>query len=60
MDLSASAQLPSLFGSTKTELYGGITNLFDKDQPSELRLFGNPLQYDTVGRAFRLGIRAAW
>jgi iron complex outermembrane receptor protein len=60
MDLSASAQLPSLFGSSKTELYGGITNLFDKDQPSELRLFGNPLQYDTVGRAFRLGIRAAW
>jgi iron complex outermembrane receptor protein len=60
MDLSGSAHLPALFGSSKTELYGGITNLFDKEQPPELRLFGNPLQYDTVGRAFRVGIRAAW
>ena len=39
---SASAQLPSLFGSAKTELYGGVTNVFDKDQPPELRLFGKP------------------
>uniref|UniRef100_B0T8Z3 TonB-dependent receptor plug n=1 Tax=Caulobacter sp. (strain K31) TaxID=366602 RepID=B0T8Z3_CAUSK len=60
LDLSGSAHLPSIFGSSKTELYGGVTNVFDKDQPPELRLFGNPLQYDTVGRAFRLGIRAAW
>ncbi|WP_395445536.1 hypothetical protein [Caulobacter sp. UC70_42] len=60
LDLSASAQLPSLFGSAKTELYGGLTNVFDKDQPPELRLFGNPLQYDTVGRAYRVGVRAVW
>ena len=60
LDLSGSAQLPSVFGSSKTELYGGITNVLDKAQPPELRLFGNPLQYDTVGRAFRIGVRAAW
>lgn len=60
LDLSGSAQLPSLFGSAKTELYGGVTNVFDKDQPPELRLFGNPLQYDTVGRAYRVGVRAVW
>jgi hypothetical protein len=53
-------QLPSIRGSAKAEVYASITNVFDLDQPPELRLFGNPLQYDTVGRAFRIGLRARW
>lgn len=60
LDLSGSLQLPSIQGSSKAELYASITNVFDLDQPPELRLFGNPLQYDTVGRAFRIGLRARW
>lgn len=60
LDLSGSIQLGSFHGSSETELYASVSNVFDQDQPPELRLFGNPLQYDTVGRAFRVGIRAVW
>ena len=61
LDLNASVRLPvSVWGSNKMEVYGGINNIFDQAQPSELRLFGNPLQFDVIGRAFKVGMRAAW
>jgi outer membrane receptor protein involved in Fe transport len=51
-----------LFGENdkKVELFGGINNLFDKVPPSNLRLSGNPVYFDSVGRAFKVGVRAAW
>jgi hypothetical protein len=60
LDLSGSVQLPAQIGGNPLELYGAVQNVFDKDNPSDIRLFGNPLQYDIIGRRFRLGIRAAW
>jgi hypothetical protein len=49
----------SMFGG-KTQLYGAISNLFDKSEPKQLRLVGNGVQFDPFGRAYRLGIRANW
>ena len=39
---------------------GIINALRDVIDSGDIRLFGNPLQYDIVGRRFRLGLRAAW
>ena len=44
----------------KIELFGGINNLFDKDPPSNLRLSGNPVYFDPVGRSYKIGLRADW
>jgi outer membrane receptor protein involved in Fe transport len=44
----------------KIELFGGISNLFDKDPPSNLRLSGNPVYFDPVGRSYKIGLRADW
>ena len=60
MDLSGSVRLPKPLIGHSMEIYGAINNLLDAQPPSELRLFGNPLQYDPIGRAFRLGIRSSW
>ncbi len=61
LDLSASVRLPvSVWGSKKMELYGAINNVFDTYPPGEERFFGNPLQYDPIGRAFRVGMRSNW
>lgn len=61
LDLSGSIRLPKpILGSGRTELYAAVNNIGDTAPPPQLRLFGNPLQYDPVGRAFRIGIRAAW
>jgi len=51
-----------LFGDEdrNVEVFGGINNLFDKDPPSNLRLSGNPVYFDPVGRSFRGGIRGRW
>ena len=54
LDLSGSVKV----GSDGTEIYGSVSNVFDKYPPAELRFFGNPLHYDVVGRAYRVGIRA--
>ncbi len=60
-DISGSIKLPdSMLGfGEKLEVYGAINNIADTNPPKSLRLFGNPLQFDTLGRAFRLGIRAS-
>jgi len=39
------------------EVFGSVFNLFDKDPP-RLRLYGNPVLFDPIGRAYRIGIRA--
>jgi hypothetical protein len=52
----------TLFGSDshRVELFGSIANLFDRDPPSNLRLSGNPVYFDPVGRSFKFGMRAEW
>lgn len=51
-----------LFGEDghKVELFGGINNLFDRDPPPNLRYTGNGLYFDSVGRAYKIGLRADW
>jgi iron complex outermembrane receptor protein len=59
LDLAATIRPGILgFSADGLEIYGSINNLFDTVPPRQLRLFGNPLHYDVVGRAFRLGVRA--
>src|SRR3546814_2541677 len=57
LDLSARVKV---FGGedNKVELFGGIRNVLDKDPPREIRLNGNPLYFDPIGRAYTIGIRA--
>jgi outer membrane receptor protein involved in Fe transport len=49
----------TIFGG-KTQIYGSIANVFDTEEPIQLRTSGNALQFDPVGRAFRIGVRANW
>ncbi len=59
LDLTARTKL---FGgeNSKLELFGGVTNVFDTDPPSELRFVGNPLYYNPIGRSYKIGLRANW
>jgi iron complex outermembrane receptor protein len=42
------------------EMFGTINNVFDKDPPGQLRLIGNPLHFDPIGRFFKVGVRTRW
>ncbi len=42
------------------EIFGGVSNLFDTDPPANLRYTGNGLYFDSVGRAYRGGVRVNW
>jgi len=54
-DLTASFDL--FADDRRLEVFGAIFNLFDTDPP-RLRLYGNPVLFDPLGRRFRIGIRA--
>jgi outer membrane receptor protein involved in Fe transport len=60
LDLSGSISPTAEIFGAKMQIYGAISNVMDTEPPKQLRLFGNPLQYDPVGRAFRVGIRSNW
>jgi hypothetical protein len=60
LDLSGSISPEAKMFGAKMQVYGSITNVLDTEEPDQLRLFGNPLQYDPIGRAFRVGIRSNW
>jgi len=45
------------FGGKKGEFYVTVNNVFDKSPPNTLRLFGNPLYFDSIGRFYKAGIR---
>ncbi len=60
LDLSGTISPTAKIFGAKMQIYGAVNNVFDTEEPDQLRLFGNPLQYDPVGRAFRLGIRSNW
>jgi outer membrane receptor protein involved in Fe transport len=58
--LAGSYELP--VRGTTLELFGAVQNVFDKDPPlSGLGVAGtNPVFFDTIGRSYRIGIRAAF
>jgi outer membrane receptor protein involved in Fe transport len=41
------------------QLFGSVVNVADKDPP-RLRLYGNPVLFDGIGRRFTVGVRANW
>lgn len=49
-----------LFGGEdrNIEMFGGVTNVLDTDPPPELRLNGNGLYFNPIGRAYKIGLRA--
>lgn len=50
-------------GSRTLQLFGVINNLFDQQPPADLPSSfanGNPMLYDVVGRAFRIGARFSY
>jgi outer membrane receptor protein involved in Fe transport len=49
----------TMFGG-KLQVYGSIANVLDTEEPDQLRHTGNPLQFDPVGRAYRVGFRSHW
>lgn len=55
LDLSGSIRVDSRF-----EFYAVVSNVFDTPEPPQLRLLGNPLQFDPVMRAYRVGVRTSW
>jgi outer membrane receptor protein involved in Fe transport len=40
------------------EIFFTVNNVFDKQEPAQLRLFGNGLYFDPYGRNFKVGVRA--
>jgi outer membrane receptor protein involved in Fe transport len=42
-----------------TQLFGSVVNVADKDPP-RLRLYGNPVLFDGLGRRYTIGVRANW
>jgi outer membrane receptor protein involved in Fe transport len=39
------------------EMFFTVNNVFDKQEPAQLRLFGNGLYFDPYGRYFKMGLR---
>ncbi len=60
LDLTARIKIQDSDGVDRWELYGTINNVFDKDEPKQLRLIGNPLNFDPIGRFFKVGVRSRW
>lgn len=56
VDLSGSHKFTTKSG-LQGEIYGSISNLFDTQEPPSLRIYGNPLYFDPVGRAYKIGLR---
>jgi iron complex outermembrane receptor protein len=56
LDLNGRVRVSS--GSDREfEFFGGIKNVLDTDPPRQIRLNGNPLYFDPIGRQFTLGVR---
>ena len=53
-----------MLGAKSVDLWGNISNLFDKDSPFAGGGFGagptQPIFYDTVGRYYKIGVRASF
>jgi len=60
LDLGFSVKLADTRNAGKIEMYGAINNVFDTTEPKQLRLIGNPLQFDPMLRYFKIGMRASF
>jgi outer membrane receptor protein involved in Fe transport len=58
LDLTGRIRFPGRGGVDRFEVFGTINNLFDKGEPEQLRLFGNGLYFDPIGRNYKVGVRA--
>jgi iron complex outermembrane recepter protein len=62
--LNANYRFEHVAGAKSIDLWGNISNLFDKDPPFAGGGFGagptQPIYYDTVGRYYKIGIRASF
>lgn len=56
LDLNARVRIGT-FSTGEFELFGGVKNVFDTDPPSGIRLNGNPLYFDPIGRHYTVGAR---
>jgi outer membrane receptor protein involved in Fe transport len=56
LDMTARVNI-GFFHGGKAQLYFTVNNVLDKNPPNTLRLFGNPLLFDPIGRYFKAGIR---
>jgi outer membrane receptor protein involved in Fe transport len=63
-NLSGSYSFENLFGTKTFQVFGAISNLFDKDPPLALGANNNggtnAIYFDTFGRSYRLGVRLAF
>lgn len=59
LDLSGSIDLFHTANNHKVQIFGAINNVLDTDPPSNLRLIGNALYFDPVGRYYKIGVRVA-
>ncbi|MGI4881211.1 MAG: TonB-dependent receptor domain-containing protein, partial [Janthinobacterium lividum] len=57
LDLSARIKFRDAEGRDRFEIFGSMNNVLDKGEPPQLRIFGNALYYDPIGRSFRAGVR---
>ena len=65
-NLSGSYSFDNMFGTKTLQIFGAISNLFDKDPPLAAGASPNgnggtnPVFFDTMGRSYRLGLRVAF
>ncbi|WP_238560137.1 TonB-dependent receptor domain-containing protein [Sphingomonas sp. Mn802worker] len=57
LDATGRIKIPTSDGKDRFELFIAVNNIFDKGEPDQLRIFGNALYFDPVGRNFRVGAR---
>jgi len=60
LDLTGTIKIADTRRDGKMEMFLTINNVFDKTEPAQLRLLGNPLQFDPIMRFFRVGVRTNW
>jgi len=60
LDLTARIKVRDASGADRWEVYGTVNNVLDKGEPEQLRLNGNSLNFDPIGRYFKVGVRSRW
>jgi outer membrane receptor protein involved in Fe transport len=62
--LNANYRFENVMGAKTVELWGNVSNLFDKEPPFGGGGFGagptQPIFYDTIGRYYKVGLRASF
>lgn len=58
LDMTARYKILDGNGEERFEIFATVNNVFDEGEPKQLRLIGNALHFDPVGRAYKIGISA--